>query len=425
MASILTTSFFALQMILLFFWAYWIFISLFGFGRPSKIEDKLPSKRFLILVPAHNEEKVVGNLVRNLKDLDYPDELYDVVVIADNCTDKTAEIAKELGAIALEHTSKPGELRGKPYGIKYAVDQIGDDLTKKYDGICFFDADNLVSRNYLKEMNNHLLKGDKLIQSYLDSKNPGDNWVTLSYATSYYYMNRSWQLAKSRLGLGNAIGGTGFCVDTTLFKEVGWTARSLTEDLEFTMQCLLKGTPAKWCHHARVYDEKPESFIASCVQRLRWARGHWDVCFKYAPKLMYRAIRKADILAFDGFIYLVNPGRIILNALTGLILVFSQISTVSWLQSVVPWQLWLTLLVFQFSYVVYTMVIDSNNRLNKVKAIISLVVFNFSYIPLFFWSLFTKGNKTWKRTEHTRSIVMEEIDVSESEVAAGKESKAV
>lgn len=415
MTTLLENIFLLFQFVVLFFWAYWLVISLFGFGKAGRIREKAPQKRFVLLIPAHNEEKVVGNLVENLLHLDYPKELYDVFVIADNCTDNTASISRALGAGVIEHFSLPGELKGKPYGIKYALDVLGDDLTKKYDGIAFFDADNLVTTNYLKEMNNHLLKGDRLIQCYLDSKNPNDNWVTLSYATSYYYMNRSWQLAKSRLGLGNAIGGTGFCVDTHLLEEVGWTARSLTEDLEFTMQCLLRGIPAKWCHHARVYDEKPEGFMSSCVQRLRWARGHWDVCFKYSLPLLWRSIRKLDIRALDGVMYLLNPGKIILASLTGLMLVISYFSDSLGIQHVsMPIWLWLGFLAYNFLYVALATAFDSAKRINKVKAILSLLIFNYSYVPLFIWAFITSQNKTWVRTDHSKNVSIEEMHLKKS-----------
>lgn len=416
----LDKTFMVIQFILLFFWAYWMFISFFGFGKAKKLRDKIPQKRFLLLVPAHNEEKVIGSLVENLLNLDYPRDLYDVIVIADNCTDDTAKISRELGADdVIEHTSLPGELKGKPYGIKYAFDVLGDDLQTKYDGVAFFDADNLVTINYLQEMNKHLLNGDQLIQCYLDSKNPNDNWITLSYATSYYYMNRSWQLAKSRLGLGNAIGGTGFCVDTQLIKEVGWTARSLTEDLEFTMQCLLRGIPAKWSHHSRVYDEKPESFIASCVQRLRWARGHWDVCFKYTHKLFFRAITKLDIKAFDGVMYLLNPGKIVLAAFTSAMLVLSFFFKQKGLHAfVLPPGLWLLLLVYNFTYIAASSASDSLKRINKVKAIASLLIFNYTYIPLFVWAFLTAQNKTWVRTDHSKNVKIDEINFGHAETAA-------
>lgn len=423
MIDILEYIIYGIQYFLLFFWGYWMIISLFGFGKAKKLNSKLPEKRFLILVPAHNEEKVIGSLVENLLNLEYPKELYDVVVIADNCTDNTAEISRKLGAGVIEHFSKPGELKGKPYGIKYALDVIGDDLTKKYDGVAFFDADNLVSINYLQEMNKHLLRGDKLIQCYLDSKNPNDNWITLSYATSYYYMNRSWQLAKSRIGLGNAVGGTGFCVDTNLLNEVGWTARSLTEDLEFTMQCLLRGIPAKWSHHARVYDEKPEGFIASCVQRLRWARGHWDVCFKYTLPLLWRFIKKLDFRAFDGAMYLLNPGKIVLGTLTGIMVIVSYFSDYFGVHTLFPFWVWLLFLGYNLAYISGATLVDSAKRINKIKAVISLFAFNYTYVPLFIWALFTAGNKTWVRTDHSRNISFNEVDLGSIEVASTKDDK--
>lgn len=288
------------QAILLFLWAYWAFISLFGFGQAPRMRDQSPSKRFALLIAAHNEERVIGNLLDNLKRLDYPNDMYEIFLIADNCSDETALIGRRMGVTVLEHHYMPGEPKGKPYAIRYAIDVLDERLGKEFDAVCIFDADNLVSLNYLREMNNHLLNGDRLIQCYLDSKNPDDNWISMGYATSYYYMNRSWQLAKSRLGLGNAIGGTGFCVEASLLKEVGWSAKSLTEDLEFTMQCLLRGVRATWAHYARVFDEKPTGFRASLVQRLRWARGHWDVCMRYTLPLLWRFITRFDIPALAG-----------------------------------------------------------------------------------------------------------------------------
>lgn len=421
MVNFVNALFWGVQIFLLFFWSYWLFISFFGFGKARKIRERIPQKRFLLLIPAHNEEKVIGNLVENLLNLEYPKELFDVVVIADNCTDNTALISRQYGVEVIKHTSLPGEPKGKPYGIKYALEVIGDKLTEKYDGVAFFDADNLVTLNYLKEMNKHLLQGDRLIQCYLDSKNPNDNWVTLSYATSYYYMNRSWQLAKSRIGLGNAIGGTGFCVDTHLLAEIGWSAKSLTEDLEFTMQCLLQGIPAKWSHHSRVYDEKPENFWASCIQRLRWARGHWDVCFKYTWPLLKRSISKMDFVAFDGVMYLLNPGKIILATLTSVMLFISYFSKDLALGVIVfPVWIWVSLLLYNILYISLSSLYDSAQRINKVKAIVSLLVFNYSYVPLFVWASLTSKNKTWIRTDHSKSISIQEIQLGQAEVAATK-----
>ncbi|MFC4779190.1 glycosyltransferase family 2 protein [Paenibacillus sp. GCM10023252] len=394
-----------LQYGLLFWFSYWFIVSLFGFGKAGELRNKAPEKKFVILVPAHNEEAVIGNLVQNLGKMKYPKELYDIVVIADNSDDDTAAIARRHGAIVLEHFSVPGEPKGKPYAIKYALEELP---MEKYDAVCVFDADNLVTLNYLQLMNDHLLSGERLIQCYLDSKNPNDNVISLGYAASYYYMNRSWQLAKYRLGLGNAVGGTGFCVERSLLEEVGWTAKSLTEDLEFTVQCLLRGEKATWCHHARVYDEKPTGFLASCIQRLRWARGHWDVCFKYAGPLLWRAVRKLDIRAFDGFLYLINPGKIVIGAIASAIFYTAYFTNVSIVEPILPLWVWLGLVTFNFIYVSATLR-DSAHKIDWFRAIISLLFINYTYVPLFMWSMVTSSRRVWVRTEHTKNVNIEDM----------------
>lgn len=397
-----------IQFFLLFFWAYWAVISLFGFGKPRKLREKAPQKRFLLMIPAHNEERVIGGVVENLSNLDYPRHMYDILVIADNSNDRTAEIARNLGAQVLEHTSLPGEPKGKPHAIRYALEMYADRM-HDYDAVAVFDADNIATLNYLKEMNNHLLHGERLIQCFLDTKNPNDNWVTLAYATSYYYMNRAWQLAKYRLGLGNAVGGTGFCVDVKLLQEIGWTAESLTEDLEFTMQCLLQGVPATWCHHARVFDEKPTDFWASCIQRLRWARGHWDVCFKYFFPLMWRFIRKMDLRAFDGAMYLINPGKAVLGVMTGAVFYSAYFTNIYLLQPLLPMWMWVAFISLNLLYIAWCIAADAQQKINKVKAVLFWLIFNYTYTPLFVWAFITARKKVWVRTEHSRNLSQEEL----------------
>ena len=258
-----------LQIYMIIVTSYFVVTGILGFRKPKQLPNVEPNKRFLIFVPAHNEASVIGGIAENLKHLDYPDKLYDAVIIADGCTDDTATIVRKFGLKALEHTYLPGEHKGKPYAIRYALEQISDYETR-YDGVCICDADNLVSLNFLQEMNKHLSAGQQLVQCYLDTKNPKDNWVSLSFATNFYYMNRSYQLARTHWKLGASLGGTGFCIGTKLLKKIGWTANSLTEDLEFQIQTVLGGEKAHWCHTARVYDEKPTSFKASCEQRSRW-----------------------------------------------------------------------------------------------------------------------------------------------------------
>lgn len=390
---------------------YWLGVSFFGLRTPTPRPSKDPSKRFLILVPAHDEEVVIGALVHNLVELDYPKDLYDVYVIADHCQDDTAVIARNAGARVLEHFYGTGDPRGKPYAIAWALRQLDLEM---YDGVAFFDADNLVEHNYLQVMNNHLHAGDRLMQCYLDTKNPTDNWVTLTYAAAYYYMNRAWQVAKTNLGLPVSIGGTGFCVDATLLQEIGWKARTLTEDLEFQMQCLLVDVKAVWSHDTRIYDEKPLDFGASIVQRLRWARGHWQVCFRYFPKLMRSFLRKGDVGHLDGAIYLLNSAQIVAGLYLTLVSVVQTVLNslgyaVALFPQIMPGYVVILLLVIQFGYMWWCLKQDTQLGSTLMFIFPALFLYNIIYMPLFVWGLITCKDTNWRRTEHVRSLQVQEV----------------
>ncbi|MCL2403215.1 MAG: glycosyltransferase family 2 protein [Coriobacteriia bacterium] len=397
--------FLGIQVGLLAFGCYFLVITFFGFGKIPKTSRCEPISRFLLLVPAHNEEAVIENLVDNLmNDLAYPKNLYTVCVIADNCTDDTAAIARSYGAEVIENTTPPDHPKGKPWAILAALNYVGDQLTDYYDAIAVFDADNLVDSNYLQRMNSHLLSGERVIQCYLDSKNPTDNHTTLGYAIAYYSMNRMWQLAKYRLGLPNAIGGTGFCIATSVIDEIGWTARSLTEDLEFTIQCIQHGIQVTWCHTTRVYDEKPVSFKASLVQRLRWCRGHWDVAFRYIPKLLFRAVTKLDHRALDGAIYLAMPSIMLIIALMWTLFFIGVLIFDQPVFQLLPLWAWIFLWILTRVYLLIFCSIDAEVKYGKIEAVLALMFFNLTYVPLSFWGMLTFRNKTWVRTEHTRAI---------------------
>lgn len=284
---------------------YYLALSVFGlFGRIEKNEVQSPEKKFALIIAAHNEEAVIGKIIESMNRLDYPKDLYDVFVIADNCTDDTAAVARECGANVFERVDR--NKRGKGYALEWMFDKIFK-MDKKYDAVGVFDADNLVSPNFLTEMNAQMLKGFKVVQGYIDSKNPHDSWISESYSVSFWASNRLFQLARTRLGLTNQIGGTGFVVDTALLKELGWGATCLTEDLEFTCRLVLSGNKVGWAHHARVYDEKPLTLKQSWNQRKRWMQGFTDVATRFFVKLMKKAIEDRSIVAFDCAMYVIQP----------------------------------------------------------------------------------------------------------------------
>ena len=267
---------------------YQLYLTVFGFKRDTRdYQEHEPESRFLVLVPAHNEEKVIGDMIRNLQAMDYPAELYDFYIIADNCTDSTAEVARSLGAHVLVHEKEnPDAPTGKPIALKAALEALGD-YAARYDLLMIFDADNLIDTNMFREVNSQFLDKGRpdLIQCYLGAKNKSGA-VAWFYYTSYTVTNRFFQLAKHRLGLNCSVGGTGYAITTSYLKERGgWTTSSLTEDIEIQVEATLDGRRILWNHNTRVYDEKPTSFRASVRQKTRWAQGHWFVALRNTGKL--------------------------------------------------------------------------------------------------------------------------------------------
>jgi len=289
---------------------YQLFIGLFGFGREVKdYQDHDPESRFLVLIPAHNEEKVISDIVHNLQEMDYPRELYDFYVIADNCTDRTAEVAREAGARVIETRKEtPDAPTGKPIALRKALQALGD-YQNRYDLMMIFDADNLMDKNMFREVNSQYLDKGKpdLIQCYLGAKNK-KGVVAWFYYTGYTLTNRFFDLAKHRLGLNCVIGGTGFAITTSyLYERGGWTTMSLTEDYEIQVEATMEGRRILWNHVARVYDEKPTSMRASIRQKIRWGQGHWFVTLNNTGKLFRLAlngkIRAGEFLSLLTYMY--------------------------------------------------------------------------------------------------------------------------
>ena len=148
-----------MQILIFLFTLYFFVIGFCGMWRKKEVKIKTPRKTFALVVAAHNEHAVIEQLVLNLKQLNYPKDMYDIYVIADNCTDNTAEIAEKAGAIVQVRTHPTKKSKG--YALQWMFDRLFK-MDKQYDAVCVFDADNLVHPQFLMEMNNRLCKGDKV-----------------------------------------------------------------------------------------------------------------------------------------------------------------------------------------------------------------------------------------------------------------------
>ncbi|NPV73503.1 MAG: glycosyltransferase family 2 protein [Pelotomaculum sp.] len=392
--------FYATQVFLTLFTFYHFIISLYGFYRRHEECLLPPSSRFAIVVAAHNEEKVIGELIRNLNELDYPKELYDVYVVADNCTDSTAKIAREKGAVVFERFNKAE--RGKPYALEFAFSKIFESGIP-YDAVCVFDADNLVDTNFLTVMNAHLLKGEKIIQGYLDTKNAGDTWITKSIYVSYILTNRFLQLSKYNLGLTCALGGTGMCLSVDVLKRYGWGMTSLTEDLEFQTKALLNGIKVTWAHDARVYDEKPLTLMQSWRQRKRWMQGHTNVAGRYVARLIREGIRTRNFAMIDGAVYLIQPYFLMFTGIGLITNIFMGPD------QILDRPVWLVVGFFaQFFY------FGLGLALERVKPVvywwlIFYPIFALTWIPVAYVGFAMRKNKEWTHTLHFRNIKHENL----------------
>ncbi len=357
---------------LLLLLVYQIIVSFFGYGKKTKdYEDHAPETRFLVLIPAHNEEAVISGIIENMRHMNYPSNLYDFYVLADNCDDNTAGVAREMGAKVLEsHKESPDAPTGKPIVLQKALQTLKG-YQDKYDMVMFFDADNLADPDLFREVNSQFIDHDRnvdFIQCYLGCKN-NKGLVAVFYYITYTITNRFFQLAKNRLQLNNVIGGTGFAVTTSyLYARGGWTAMSLTEDLETQIEATAEGRRILWNHSVRIYDEKPTSWRASFRQRTRWAQGHWFVAFK-------------------------NTGRMLGSLLKGRISFSEFFSTFLYMYSLTPYvvlvlQLFFTLLlqIFAWTGLLPPARAAQGSSATWIMNIPSILIFLYANLYLFFYA---------------------------------------
>ena len=399
----------ALIWIVTIYWLYQFIISLCSFvkikEKPLK-EDK--QHRFMTIIPAHNEEKVVVNLIESLKKLDYPKDLYDIYVIADNCTDKTAEVAKKAGAIVYERFDEAHKTKG--HALQWFLAQkIEEDAP--YDAFCIFDADNIVDENFLKVMNKKLCQGEEVVQGYKDIKNPSDSWVSAGYAIFYWTMHRFYHLARYNIGLSPLMNGTGFMVKFDVIKPQGWNTKTLTEDIEFSLKRIIEGKKLGWARDAIVYDEQPVGFKQSWTQRSRWTVGHMQCLKEYTKPLAEAVVKNKTVMNFDGLLYMLGTTPMLI--LTMVLVIVNTVLfatgamsgldfTIQMLKYIIP-----TLLVLPFMGLV-VLYLEKKPIKPMIKGLLTYPIFMGSWLLINIKCLF-KRDTEWKKIDHVDDKKIEDL----------------
>ena len=264
----------------------------------DKPHKKIKGHRYAVLISARNEEAVIGNLIESIRRQSYDLGLVTTFVVADNCTDATARVAAEAGAVVFERfdTTKVG----KGYALRYLLRKVDELFPERpFDGYFVFDADNVLEETYIEEMNKVFSDGYEIVTSYRNSKNFGDNWISSGYALWFLRESQYLNHARMKLGTSCAVSGTGFLFSQRVLDECGgWNFFLLTEDIEFTVHNVVRGLKIGYCHEAILYDEQPTRFRQSWRQRLRWARGYLQVFGKYGADLL-RGMARGSFSCFD------------------------------------------------------------------------------------------------------------------------------
>ena len=269
--------------------------------------------RYAVMISARNEEEVIGELIASLKAQNYPKDKLDIYVVADNCTDRTADAAREAGAIVCERFDQVH--KGKGFALGYLLHELRADVGESgYDGFFVFDADNIVDENFVAEMNKVFDTGDyAALTSYRNSKNFADNWISAGYGLWFMRETRFLNFPRMLLGTNCAISGTGFLISAGVVKENGgWPYHLLTEDIEFSANCALKGQRIGYCETAILYDEQPTTFRQSWDQRLRWSKGFYQVDAKYGLDLVKGCFtNRANKFSCYDMLMTVAPGMLL------------------------------------------------------------------------------------------------------------------
>ena len=399
----------AIVWIITIFWLYQLLISICSL---VKLKDKplLTNKehKFMAIIPAHNEESVIGNLIESLNKQDYPKELYDIYVIADNCTDRTSEIAKNAGAIVYTRNNDEEHTKGQAlqWFLSKKIEENAD-----YDAFCVFDADNIVDKDFIKNMNKKLCQGEEVVQGYRDIKNPTDSWISSGYAIFYWMMNRFYHLARYNLGLSPLINGTGFMVKFDVIKPNGWQTSTLTEDIEFSLQRIIAGRKLGWATDAIVYDEQPVGFKQSWSQRSRWTVGHMQCMSKYTKELINSVKDHKTLVTFDGLLYIV--GSIPMFVITLVLLLINAVMYIGkGMTRLALIENYLRYLIPTFLLPILTAVIimklDKKPIKPMIKGLICYPIFLGSWLVINFKCLF-KRDTNWEKIEHVRDIKINEV----------------
>ena len=396
---------------------YKIIYKITGIFFTRKFKEAKQNHKYAILVAARNEETVIGNLVDSINKQDYPSELVTVFVVADNCTDNTAKIARELGAICYERFDP--DHRTKGYALQFLVENIRRDYgIDSFEGYFIFDADNLLKEDYITCMNESFDAGQKIIKSYRNTNNFGDNWISAGYALWFLRESKYLNYSRMLLDTSSAISGTGFMLSNEIVKRSGgWKYYLLTEDIEFTVDHVINDYKIGFCKNAILYDEQPNELKQSIRQRMRWAKGYFQVMCNYGTKLIKGTIKGKNFSCYDMSMsilpaLLLTIATVTINGTAIIAGLISGVSVAPIIEAMVRCLVGMYFTLYAIGTI--TTITEWKNiyttTVKKILYTFTFPLFMMTYIPITLVALFKKVE--WKPIVHSRAKSIADITKS-------------
>lgn len=377
---------------------YLYFLAAFSLIPAKKIRyPKKPNSKFAIIIPAHNEAKIINNTLKSIKLLDYPKQLYVTIVIADNCSDETERVARETGIVCLERTDE--DRKGKGFALEWAFDKFkAEEMFVGLDAFVVIDADTTLNADFLKAMDRRITGGEMAIQGYYDVVNPElSPMASLSYLGFVISRNLRFK-GRTRLGWSNNLLGNGMCFSNEVIARFGWKATSIVEDLEYAVLLQLKGIKVSFAPEARIFAEIPKTFRESKIQRSRWDIGKFQLRNKYFGQLVHMALKTRDLSYLDTAMELVIPPFslfvIIAFASFGLFMsiLYNGISLL--------FSIWLIIILAQIAYTLLGLAIAKASW-KTYKNLIYAPFFILWRVNTVIWGYLFKIGKQWLKTERS------------------------
>ena len=271
-------------------------------------------RRFALLVPAHDEEALLPRLLRSASATDYPSDRLDVYVVADNCTDRTAVVAREGGARVYERFDDTE--RGKGYALRWLLGRIGE-AGERYDAFVVVDADSVVDRDFFGRMDARLEAGSQVVQAYYTVLNVGASPLAALRYTALTAVHYLRPLGRTALGLSCGLKGNGMCFSAPVLERFGWDWFTLAEDVEFHLALVAQGIRVDFAYETTVLADMPVSFGQAESQNARWEQGRIEMLRRYGPRLVADALRERGFLRLDAVIEQLIPPLSVPFALAG------------------------------------------------------------------------------------------------------------